>query len=77
MKKNTELLAPASSLKSVIAAVNSGCDAIYIGGKAFNARAFADSPDNAGLKEIIDICHLRGVRVFITLNTLYKTSELG
>ncbi|MBQ6553620.1 MAG: U32 family peptidase [Firmicutes bacterium] len=77
MKNKVELLAPASSLESVIAAVNSGCDAIYIGGRAFNARAFADSPDNTGLKEIIDICRLRGVKVFITLNTLYKTSELG
>ena len=77
MRNKTELLAPSSSLKSVIAAVNSGCDAIYIGGKAFSARAFADSPDNEGLKEIIDICHLRGVKVFVTLNTLYKTGELS
>ncbi len=76
MKNKTELLAPASSYASVVAAVNSGCDAIYIGGRTFNARAFADSPDDDGLKEIIDSCHLRGVKVFITLNTLYKNSEL-
>ncbi len=76
MKTKTELLAPASNAASVTAAVNSGCDAIYIGGRTFNARAYADSPDDEGLKEITDMCHKRGVKVFITLNTLYKNSEL-
>lgn len=76
MKTKTELLAPASSIASVTAAINSGCDAIYIGGRTFNARAYADSPDDEGLRGITDICHTRGVKVFITLNTLYKDSEL-
>lgn len=77
MYKNIELLAPAGSYNSVIAAVNGGCDAIYIGGKGFNARAYADSPSDEQLKEIFDLCHLRGVKVFITINTLYKEKELA
>ncbi len=74
---NCEILSPAGSSQSVIAAVNSGCDAIYIGGSAFNARRFADSPSDDDLKEIIRQCHLRGVKVHITLNTLYKENELN
>ncbi len=76
MYKNIELLAPAGSYDSVIAALNGGCDAIYIGGANFNARAYADSPTDEKLKEIIDICHLRAVKVFITVNILYKEKEL-
>ncbi len=76
MKEHIELLAPASSYESVTAAINNGCDAVYIGGRLFNARAYADSPDNEKLIEIIDLCHIHGVKIFITLNTLYKNSEL-
>jgi putative protease len=72
-----EILSPAGSAESVIAAVNGGCDAIYIGGNAFNARRYADSPSDDALKEIIRQCHLRGVKVHITLNTLYKENELN
>ncbi len=74
---NGEILSPAGSAASVIAAVNGGCDAIYIGGRAFNARRFAQSPSDDELKEIIRQCHLRGVKVHITLNTLYKEIELN
>lgn len=73
----SEILSPAGSAESAIAAVNSGCDAIYIGGNAFNARRFASSPSDEELKEIINQCHLRGVKVHITLNTLYKETELN
>ncbi len=73
----SEILSPAGSAASVIAAVNSGCDAIYIGGNAFNARRFAQSPSDDELEEIIHQCHLRGVKVHITLNTLYKENELN
>lgn len=77
MYKNIELLAPAGSYDSVIAALNGGCNAIYIGGKSFNARAYADNPSDEQLKDIFDLCHLRGVKVFITINTLYKEKELN
>lgn len=72
-----EILSPAGSEKCAAAAVNSGCDAIYIGGRAFNARRFADSPSDEQLREIIRQAHLRGVKVHITLNTLYKDNELN
>lgn len=72
----SEILAPAGSVQSVIAAVNSGCNAIYIGGRAFNARRYALNPSDEELKDIIEQCHLRGVKVHITLNTLYKNEEL-
>ncbi len=75
--KKAEILAPAGTKESVIAAINGGCDAIYIGGKAFNARHYASNPSQNELKDIINICHLRGVKVFITLNILYKEKELN
>lgn len=74
--KKPEILAPAGTFESVAAALNGGCDAIYIGGKAFNARQYAQNPSDDELKDIINICHLRGVKVFITLNILYKENEL-
>lgn len=74
--KKPEILAPCSTRESVIAALNGGCDAIYIGGSAFGARAYADNPSDDALKEIIDICAVRGVKVFVTLNTLYKENEV-
>ncbi len=75
--KKPEILAPTGTKESVIAALNGGCDAIYIGGQSFGARAYADNPSDDELKEIILLCHLRGVKVFITINTLYKEKELN
>ncbi len=74
--KRPEILAPTSTMESVIAAINGGCDAIYIGGTGFNARRYAENPSDSELKDIINICRLRGVKVFITLNILYKEKEL-
>ncbi len=73
--KGFEILAPCGSAEAVRAAVCSGCDSIYIGAGSFNARAYADSFDTKALKEIIDYAHLRGVKVYITFNILYKQSE--
>lgn len=75
--KKPEILAPTGTKESVIAALNGGCDAIYIGGKSFNARRYASNPSDDELKDIINICHLRGVKVFITLNILYKENEIS
>lgn len=75
--KKPEILAPTGTKESVIAALNGGCDAIYIGGKSFNARQYASNPSDNELKDIINICHLRGVKVFITLNILYKENEIS
>jgi len=71
-----ELLAPGGSKEAVIAAVNRGADAVYLGGKNFSARASAANFDDQSLIEIIDFCRLRGVKVYIALNTLFKESEL-
>ena len=51
-KRKPEILAPAGSIESVRAAVNAGCDAIYIGGSRFGARAYADNPQGDDMREI-------------------------
>ncbi len=72
----TELLSPAGNLEALKAAVDAGADAVYIGGNQFSARAFADNPDSAGLIEGIEYCHLRGRRLYLTVNTLLKEEEI-
>ncbi|MCD7957932.1 MAG: U32 family peptidase [Lachnospiraceae bacterium] len=72
----TELLAPAGSLEALRQAVDAGADAVYIGGQMFGARAFADNPDENGLMEGIEYCHLRGRKLYLTVNTLLKEREL-
>ena len=79
MKKNTEpmeLLAPAGSYESMQAAYHAGADAVYMGGPRFGARAFADNPDDGGLLRAIDYTHLRGKKLYLTVNTLLKNAEL-
>lgn len=71
-----ELLAPVGSMDSMVSALNNGCDAIYLGGKDFNARQNANNFTNDELKDIINYCHLRGVKVNLTLNILYKEKEI-
>lgn len=71
-----ELLSPVGDWDSLYAAVQNGCDAIYLGGKDFNARQRADNFSTTDLAEIIDYAHLRGVKVYITLNTLHKEQEI-
>ncbi len=71
-----ELLAPGGSMEGIRAAVNAGADAIYAGGRMFGARAYARNPDTEELFEAIDYCHLRGVRLYLTVNTLLKEEEL-
>ncbi|MGH4125374.1 MAG: DUF3656 domain-containing U32 family peptidase [Clostridium sp.] len=71
-----ELLAPAGSMESVIAAVQMGADAVYIGGSKFSARAFAFNFDNENITRAVDYCHIYGVRVYVTVNTLVKDNEL-
>lgn len=71
-----ELLSPAGGLESLIAAVQAGADAVYLGGKFYSARAGAKNFDTDLLKYAINYTHLRGVKVFVTLNTLLKESEV-
>lgn len=72
-----ELLSPAGGKESVYSAVNNGCNAIYLGGKKFNARKYAENFSDEELIEIIDFCHIRNVKVLITINILYKNSEIN
>ncbi len=74
--RKTELLAPAGSLESLIAAVNAGADAVYIGGTRFGARAYANNLTEEDMKWAIDYAHLHGVSLYMTVNTLLKEKEL-
>lgn len=76
MKNKTEILAPVGSKESLIAAVNSGADAVYMGTKNFNARIKADNFSFEQVKEAIDYCHARNVKVNITMNTLVADDEM-
>jgi len=71
-----EVLAPAGSYESLVAAVNAGADAIYIGGEKFGARAYADNPKEDELLKGITYAHHFGVRVYMTVNTLLKENEM-
>ncbi len=72
-----ELLAPCGSYEAVRAAVGAGADAVYLGGKRFNARANARNFGDDELCAAIDYCHYRGVRVYITLNISQYDRELS
>ena len=74
--KKIELLAPAGSMESLIAAVNNGADAVYMGGIAFGARAYANNFDRNSIIEAINFCHVRGINVYITMNTLIYENEI-
>ena len=71
-----EILAPAGTKDAMKAAVNAGCDAVYLGGDLFSARAFAGNFDQSTLLHTIDYCHFFGVRVYMTVNTLLKETEI-
>jgi len=71
-----ELLAPAGSIESFYAAVNSGADSVYLGGKFFNARQSSQNFDNEEMKHIVKYAHNKGVKVYVTLNTVLKDNEI-
>ncbi len=71
-----ELLAPAGSMEALRAAVCNGADAVYLGAGTFNARMNARNFSAADLQEAIVYCHVRGVKVHLTLNTLVLDREM-
>ena len=75
--KDFELLAPAGSLEILKGVIESGADAVYVGGSMFGARAYANNFTEEELLEAIDFAHLRGVKVYLTVNTLIKNSEFS
>lgn len=75
--KDFELLAPAGNLEIFKGVIESGADAVYVGGSMFGARAYANNFTEDELSEAIDFAHLRGVKVYLTVNTLIKNSEFS
>ncbi len=74
--KKIEILAPAGSYESLVAAVNASCDAVYIGGAKFGARAYADNLAEDNMQRAIDYVHIHDKKIYMTVNTLLKNSEL-
>ena len=75
--KDFELLAPAGNLEILKGVIESGADAVYVGGSMFGARAYANNFTEEELLEAIDFAHLQGVKVYLTVNTLIKNSEFS
>ncbi len=71
-----ELLSPAGDFETLKQAIHNGCDAIYIGGKKFGARKFAPNFDNEEIIQAIKYCHLYGVKIYVTVNTVIFDSEV-
>lgn len=74
MKK--ELLSPVGSMEALYQAIHNGADAVYLGGKKFGARMYADNFTKEELKQAIDTCHLYGVKIYITVNTIIFDTEI-
>ena len=72
-----ELLAPAGTMENFMAALESGADAIYLGGKVFNARAHAANFGIDELREAVRLAHILDVSVYVTVNILIGDTELG
>lgn len=71
-----ELLAPAGNKEAFIGAINAGADAVYISGKLFGARKFANNFSNEEIRDMIQYAHIRNVKVFVTINTLIFDNEI-
>ncbi len=76
MDMRPEILAPAGSMEALKAAVHAGADAVYLGGSRFGARAYADNFDETALIQAIEYAHLYGVKVYLTINTLFRNEEI-
>ena len=74
--KKVELLSPAGNMKTLISAVNNGADAVYIGGKNFGARAFSENFSDNELIKAVKYCHLYGVKIYVTANTVIFENEI-
>ena len=72
----TELLAPAGNMEALKAAIGNGCDAVYLGMQKFGARAYSSNFDPESLKEAVEYAHLRGVKIYVTMNTIVFEDEI-
>ena len=77
MDRQIEILAPAGSEAAMKAAFRAGADAVYMGGRLFGARAYAQNPEQDGLLAAIDYAHLHGKKLYLTVNTLLKNEEIS
>lgn len=76
MEKYIEVLSPAGDINSFKTAISAGADAVYLGMGKFNARMKAENVESSALKDIVDYAHLRGVKVYVTINTLVSDAEI-
>lgn len=76
MLKKPELLAPVGKIESFYAAIENGANAVYVGGKQFSARQFAQNLDLKELREIVEYAKVRNIKVYVTVNTLVKNNEM-
>ena len=72
-----ELLAPVGSMEALYQAIHHGADAVYLGGKSFGARKFVNNFDDEEMIDAINLCHLYGVRIYVTVNTLIYDIEVS
>lgn len=70
-----ELLVPVGSMEHLPYAIHNGCDAVYLGGRRFGARAFASNFSDEEMKKAISYCHLYGVKIYVTVNTMIFERE--
>lgn len=75
--KKTELLIPIGNKECLLAAINNGADAVYLGGKKFGARAYSNNFDENEMVEAIKLCHLYNVKIYVTVNTMIYNSEIN
>lgn len=75
--KKTELLIPVGNYENLIAAISNGADAVYLSGKKFGARAFANNFTNEELTDASKLCHLYNVKIYITVNTMIYNDEIN
>ena len=74
--EKVEILAPAGTMESLVAAINKGADAVYLGGNKFSARAYASNFDNDNMLKAVDYAHSYDVKIYVTLNTILKENEI-
>ena len=75
--KKTELLIPVGNKECLHAAIHNGADAVYLGGKKFGARAYSNNFDEQEMIEAIKTCHLYGVKIYVTVNTMIYNKEVN
>jgi Collagenase and related proteases len=74
--KKAELLSPAGNMESLIAAIEGGCDAVYLSGVLYGARSYANNFNNEQLEEAVKYAHLYGVRIYVTINIIIYEAEV-